>query len=316
MQCSPQVLMCLRKAKRPMRILAPCRSTSTPVLYGASEEFQLGAAKKLADVFTAGYDTSSTTPAEERIRQNLPALVQAMGEAGQYGPIANMMRAYIANTPGLKDTGMIDRSMMGAGDAYSSTVGGFREGERGKMDRTMAVAGRLTGTGKVPTGYRPGPADPETGEPTLVPVKGGPAEKLSPEQAGKVALADTALSQIEESEKVLAEPKYLNPIKTAFEMGDEGRAYRKLDVALDAYVRGTTGAALNEQELENVRTQFYPRSYDSQPTRKQKFTSLKLYLKNYASAIKKGRGGDLGMDAIPDMEDPFAGFEMLGEVVE
>lgn len=58
--------------------------------------------------------------------------------------VGKLMRAFIANAPGLKDTQVIDRAMLGAGDSYASTQGGFESTEKGKMDRVQyAVDNKL-----------------------------------------------------------------------------------------------------------------------------------------------------------------------------
>lgn len=117
---------------------------------------EMGAGKKLAAIFDAVYNaqpsvtsklvegpreggmvgpvppiTQNTTtpppPVEELISKNMPGLVEALGDAGKFGDIPALMRAYTANAPRLKNTEMIDRSMLGAGDSYSSTMGGSRE---------------------------------------------------------------------------------------------------------------------------------------------------------------------------------------------
>lgn len=291
-----------------------------------AERNKIAAAASIQDIFDQVYnpkDTTITTEAprpsadmqgpmpvttktvphaapEQLIRQNLPKLAGALANADQYGQIGNLFRAFVGNTPDLKDTGMIDRSMLGAGDAYSSTIGGFREGEANKMARTKAAADRMAGGGKPPSGYR----WTEDGQ-GLEPIPGGPAEKLTPEQAGKIALAESSTDFMPDVKTALVDPKMLNPIATAFEIGETGEGYRKLDMALDAYVRATTGATMNKEELRNVYGQFYPRSYDSRKTRQQKFDSLTSFLTKYQTGLRKGRGGGADVPVAPEIDGDY-----------
>lgn len=73
------------------------------------------------------------------IQENLPALAGAMARAEQYSQIGNIIRSAVANAPNLQDTGMIDRSMLGAGDAYGSTIGGSREKNAAELAKAKEV---------------------------------------------------------------------------------------------------------------------------------------------------------------------------------
>lgn len=129
---------------------------------------QLGAPGELEQLFTRAYsrggppvvtnphvsqeDIANAYPPqpqrsrEDLVRDELPKLAGTLGRAGEYSQIGNLIRTLVANAPDLKDTQMIDRSMLGAGQSYNSTIGGFREEEANKTARANMVAERQAGS--------------------------------------------------------------------------------------------------------------------------------------------------------------------------
>lgn len=92
-----------------------------------------------ADIDKA-YAPPSAKSREDMVRGELPALAGTLAKAGAYGNIGDLFRVFTMNAPGLKDTEMMDRSMMGAGQPYSATQSGFKEEEAGKDRRSASIA--------------------------------------------------------------------------------------------------------------------------------------------------------------------------------
>lgn len=107
----------------------------------AREAALLGAPEGLAGVARgiltpteqARPDPEAVGPMPQRTREQ--AVEAAWPDVMRHAAVINpnnpgaVARSFLATVPGLKDTSVIDRAMLGAGDTYASTMGGFREGQ-------------------------------------------------------------------------------------------------------------------------------------------------------------------------------------------
>ena len=183
------------------------------------------------------------------------------------------------------------------------------DSSRASAAATRAGAAEGGGIGKPPVGYRWGPPD-ETGAPTQVPIKGGPADpstkgaklnKPPTEGQAKAMMFATRMSVADEVLGDLADKKVTRPgaIKTAAEtagnllgLGTDSMGGALSDVAgsatnwtqspeqqqveqaqrdfINAVLRRESGAVISLGEFRNAAKQYFPAVNDDKATLRQK----------------------------------------------
>jgi hypothetical protein len=163
-------------------------------------------------------------------------------------------------------------------DGYEGSFSDFLKMK--KSSQTINVGGESLF--KVPTGFMlKNPNDPTEG---VVPIPGGPKDTLSPEQAAKVQLIETALESSENFQKYIVNPDgsvnrknvYNMFTNTPFTEGREAKVYL-LD-AIEAKLRAESGAAVPETEVTRAGKRFKPHPFDSDSTIKIKTELLSAFL--------------------------------------
>jgi hypothetical protein len=175
------------------------------------------------------------------------------------------------------------------------------EGRLAPEDREKAAKGQRIAQEKLPIGYRQkfnadGTVAPDaSGRGILEPIPGGPAEKETAETAFKHAQLNVATDSLARAEKYFVGDEK-NPPNTSttgmlFSAGSAGDALRAVNSAIEAYLRGTSGAAVSEQEMQRARDLYAPGVMDTDITRKRKLEDLKRMLKVAKEKMELGRGG-------------------------
>jgi hypothetical protein len=140
---------------------------------------------------------------------------------------------------------------------------------------------------KVPAGYMMNdPQDPAKG---VKPIPGSDADRLTPEQAGKVQMMRSAQNQLPIVEKYLFkkdgtinEENVLNSQQMGPFAGLPFTAGRTLRTAMEqgiqAITRVETGAAMPESEVENTRVRFMPKPLDSNSLKMIKYEMFRDFI--------------------------------------
>ena len=170
---------------------------------------------------------------------------------------------------------------------------------------------------KAPAGYVWGKPD-ATGNPTLTPLAGGPADK-SVNPTEQQANAYTFSSRMEKSDQILKdlEGKY-NPLaisaKTSAitsnipgaqtiinsQMSPESqKAEQAQRDFVNAVLRRESGAAISQSEFDNARIQYFPQTGDSPEVKAQKATNRKTAIEG----IKKAAGSMNKPGGVVNFED-------------
>lgn len=162
--------------------------------------------------------------------------------------------------------------------------------------------GRLPGSGghgeggpsKPPAGYR------WTPDGNLEAIPGGPAGKLSPEQAAKVQLVQQGQRNAAEFAQMLF-PDGKNVDRTLLATmavrapGTDGRtAYSLVYDAIEAKLRAESGAAVPESEVQRMSKRLVPSVMDNDETIRTKMRMLDAFLQGADTQMGKGRGGSTG----------------------
>jgi len=170
---------------------------------------------------------------------------------------------------------------------------------------------------KAPAGYVWGKPD-ATGNPTLIPLTGGPADKsINPTE--QQANAFTFSNRMEKSDAILnnLDGKY-NPLtisaktsgiasnipgaQTLINMKmspNDQKAEQAQRDFVNAVLRRESGAAISQSEFDNARIQYFPQTGDSPEVKAQKATNRKTAIEG----IKKASGSMNKPAAIVNFED-------------
>ncbi len=145
--------------------------------------------------------------------------------------------------------------------------------------------------GKPPQGYQwVNPNNPSEG---LTAIPGGPAEKVGSEVAGRIGLAEDALTQLDKVEKAAREGKMTGPwdfaTSSVMGRGEGGRYVRELKAGAEALTRMLTGAGMNEAEAAREAELYTPRPIDNAQSLADKVSQLKRRLKAVIEINKRGR---------------------------
>jgi hypothetical protein len=136
--------------------------------------------------------------------------------------------------------------------------------------------------------------DPSKG---VTAIKGGPAEKLPAEFAGRIGLAKSFLGQMPSIRERLEKGEISSPsgsLRAWMGRGKEGELRRQIDSGADALVRGLTGAGMAIAEAQNYarRYQFHP--WDTKEDQISKLDQLQRELETIAEVAQAGRGRPAG----------------------
>lgn len=214
------------------------------------------------------------------------------------------------------------------------------EGEvMGRAVRDPTAAGGMrfvplaTGGQKMPQGYEADPA--RTGG--MRPIAGGPADKITGEQAARVALMAEGLKDIPKLReafgiRVVSDPSAPNgrriesmpnardpavaPLAPAYDpsgyiqhyagSGRVGEAQRLMYSAIEGVLRAQTGAAATPEEVKRELAKYLPMPSDSLATRAQK---LDLFERNLRAIINLNAHGVSGADLVKmaaQVDKPFS----------
>ena len=127
----------------------------------------------------------------------------------------------------------------------------------------------------------------------VVPIPGGPGEQIGAEQAGRVGLANDALSQLPEAKEMAESGALTGPLdyaKGKLGWGDQGRLYRELSAGSEAITRMLTGAGMNMSEAKREASQYLPQITDTPESLSNKVEQLNRRLENINSVVIRGRG--------------------------
>jgi len=155
-----------------------------------------------------------------------------------------------------------------------------------------------TGGIKPPTGYMfRDEADPTQG---VIPIPGGPAEKVSEGAAGRIAAINVALPGLAEANKLFMDEQGAidrNALRTA-NLGTPGLMTPKGAKIRDAYERAIetvlriqTGAAATQDEINRYMDSYLPKANDSKEVIETKMKALEGMLSSARELMGRGRGG-------------------------
>ena len=171
------------------------------------------------------------------------------------------------------------------------------------------------GGSKPPTGFRfVNPSDPNS---ALEPIPGGPADRLSSESAGKAALLDQGLLDVQRAGKKLftfddnGEITGVDRKLLATAQGNvpftEGREFRsEIMNTIEGKLRIETGAAAQEGEVKRIADRFMPSVLDNDETIKNKMRRLEEFVK-FARAKIDPRTKEMTLDFPDDNTSTDAG---------
>jgi hypothetical protein len=132
----------------------------------------------------------------------------------------------------------------------------------------------------------------------LAPIPGGPAEKMSPDQAGRAQLPESALSAAKTAQSIIYDSNtgkfnrgavlqmYTNLPGTE---GARARANMEDAVANALYLK--TGAAATKEEVAKQSSIYLPRPWDSDKTKLDKMQRFNDFVGGVSSKVGKARGG-------------------------
>jgi len=196
--------------------------------------------------------------------------------------------------------------------AFDESTGTFKQGftapkfEKVSPGETLFQTGGEGGSGpvavasggqerpKLSPGYQwADPNDPSKG---MVAIAGGPGTHLPSETAGRIAMMETAASELPNARKVLMEGRgaggtgISGATANALNIGDTGRANRTITVAIEGALRAMTGAAAPDSEVKRYENMFMPSPLDSRETATQKLNQLENFISNARRLVTQGRG--------------------------
>lgn len=142
---------------------------------------------------------------------------------------------------------------------------------------------------KAPPGYRW--KDNET----LEAIPGGPAAKLSPEQAAKLQLLETGQKSMEDFKDMLFKPDgsvdypLIATMWTRMPWTRGRTAYTLVYDSVEAKLRAESGAAVPETEVSRMAKRFVPSPFDNEQTIAKKVEMLSNFLGDAAISTREGR---------------------------
>lgn len=177
-----------------------------------------------------------------------------------------------------------------------------------KEDGTIAYTKIAEGGQKSPSGFEADPNRPGG----LKPIAGGPADKITADQAARVALMTNALNDMPKIREI-----YLGNEKTgkapAFStwtgvaagqyygsLGDVGEAQRLMASGMEGVLRTLTGAAATKEEVARELSKYLPAPMDSIDTRSKK---LDLFERNLRSIVEMSAHGMSGSDILDRLKN-------------
>lgn len=175
---------------------------------------------------------------------------------------------------------------------------------------------------KAPSGYT-WQMDEQGRPERLAPIRGGPAEAIPSEVAGKAAAASQAREALSSAEKFYLQGEGESWAGQGYDLGDRardvevpflgrplsggesGRARRDVMIAIEAALRLLTGAAATEPEVRRFAEMYAPGPTDNYETIKQKLTRLRTLIDRAEKAATRGRGGPIqaGSDSARNVID-------------
>jgi hypothetical protein len=153
-----------------------------------------------------------------------------------------------------------------------------------------------------PAGYRwENPNDPDS---NLVPIPGGPGEKIPAEVAARIGLAKSFLGQLEDYTDRAGAPQKgirariqegqatgaLDGPLAAFNIGQAGELKRLISSGSEALLRNLTGAGMGIAEASKYVKRYEPEWNDSAATLLSKVDQLERELVSTIETVGKGRG--------------------------
>lgn len=200
--------------------------------------------------------------------KSLPMAVRLAAASGDYG---KFLDAYMKLDPDTQ-TALNKNEAVKAAMVSAATFG-----DRAKIAEIAA--------GKAPAGYRWGP------DGKLETIPGGPATHISADVAGRLAMTQTAMTDLAKSRNVFLRDWSTTDIANAqISAGEIGRAQRNVTLAIEAALRSMTGAAAPDTEVRKYEGMFMPKSYDTKETRAQKLKLLESFMQNSVRIATQGRG--------------------------
>lgn len=193
------------------------------------------------------------------------------------------------------DTGKL-KKMEGYAKEDETEYGKVPEGHY--LDKSTGQLKRMGGfkptqeQGKPPPGYR------WTQQGKLEAIPGGPAEKISGEVAGKIALYEGGLSDVKSFRDYLFNKDgklnrpFIAKMNTPFgagRFGDVRDAHSKISNAIEAKLRAETGAAATQDEIDRNIEKFMPSIRDNERTVNNKMDRLEKFLSRAIEISEKGR---------------------------
>lgn len=158
--------------------------------------------------------------------------------------------------------------------------------------RRFVLTGRLqngqTPQNKPPSGYRWS----QNGN-QLEAIPGGPATKLTPEAAGRIAIMEQGRNALPQVRRIVKSMKSVDGrrIGMMFRSGEGGEARRLVQGAIEGVLRGLTGAAATESEVSRLMDMYGPSPTDSVPLMQKKLNRLDELIKSQMKLMRTGRGG-------------------------
>jgi hypothetical protein len=200
---------------------------------------------------------------------------------------------------------------LGPGDAL---IGRRRDPNNPTAQPSVAVIARNPKANEPPTGYELDPTKPGTG--ALRPIAGGPADKITGEQAARTALILGGIQDMDKIRKIFlgtpakgsedAKPAALggnmNPFSYAQHytgVGDVGEGHRLMASGMEGVLRALTGAAATKEEVAREVQKYLPLPSDRTATREQK---LNLFERNLNLIANLSAHGMSGSDILKAMQ--------------
>lgn len=185
-----------------------------------------------------------------------------------------------------------DKISQSAGQAQPAQQGGFSSMKKKEQELPF----------KIPNGYMlKDENDPAKG---VKPIPGGPANKLSIADAGRIAMFEVAKTSLKDAQNLLFKEDGSIDRTNVFNSdiplvpGDsgtpwtEGRELRQhMEYGIQALTRGETGAAMPQSEVDNTRARYFPSFWDSDDQIRTKMLKYRLAVEGTLELVYKGKDG-------------------------
>ncbi|CAL8981872.1 hypothetical protein RHODGE_RHODGE_03977 [Rhodoplanes serenus] len=190
------------------------------------------------------------------------------------------------------DQRILEGGRLPAGFERDPATGGMRPIAGGPADPNYKR--QVTDRQNAPAGYKW--ADPSNPDAGLVPIAGGPAEKVDAEVAARLGLGRSFLDQLPAIRQRVKSGEMTGPIDAAMGYlgaGAPGELRRQIDSGAEALLRNLTGAGMSQTEAAQYvrRYQFSPT--DTAETAGAKLDQLERELRYVMDTVGRGRGGSL-----------------------